>query len=227
MSQFGKVVCALIMALGINVLPASAGCPTLGDSKQIADRAEAVMEIAPHKFDHIVMTDFYAFCRRAPTAVLCRGSQGNALSLEEVRSIDAKVRADFEYRDDYVQYGISDVWTNDRLCGDCEDYALLVSERLAQAGQGGAKMGLVVWLPTEYTAHASLIVETADAGWVEINVGQGQTPQPLNWKLGRRLGVIWMDGQQKISAPPTGQRTKIVKRSGDVLLMVLGAAKSK
>lgn len=87
------------------------------------------------------------------------------------------------------------------LAHNCEDYALTLSEDLHAAGQGGQYMGIVVWYPPN-GAHATLVVETADAGTVEVGVGTYETPSAVNWKWGTRVAMIWFDGKQKISAVP-------------------------
>lgn len=137
-----------------------------------------------------------ALCRNRPRAVLCRGNgdRGGALSIERIREIDLSLRAEFHYVSDEVLHGRPDWWTNDRTCGDCEDYALILSERLSRAGQPGSSMALIAWAPTPYTAHATLLVTAANGAIYEIGVGPSETPVAMDWTRGRRAAFMPMDG---------------------------------
>ena len=142
----------------------------------------------------LISTDDVAFCRDKPRAVLCAGN-GNrrALSLAQVNAIDQRLRTEFHYVSDTVLYGRADRWVNDRTCGDCEDYALLLSERLSAAGQPGGDMALMLWAPTPTTAHATLIVNTSD-GQFEFGVGSREWAMPMDWTRGRRAAFMTADG---------------------------------
>lgn len=145
----------------------------------------------------VVAASEVPFCASKPRAVLCTGTVSKArLTLEQVRSIDTRLRADFRYVSDEVMYRRNDWWVNDRTCGDCEDYALILSERLADAGQSGDGMGLMIWAPWQGAAHATLMVRTKDAGVVEIGVGPGETPRQFNWTAGYRAAYMPMDGKR-------------------------------
>lgn len=143
-----------------------------------------------------------AFCRGAPRAVLCRGNPSKkALTLAEVTRIDATLRAEFHYVSDQALHGRSDWWTNNRTCGDCEDYALILSERLSAAGQAGYGMGLVIWSPAPGLGHATLVVATGDAGLVEVGVSPTETPHRFDWSRGRRAAMMQMDGERQWTIP--------------------------
>ena len=121
--------------------------------------------------------DFKDFCKRTPAAVLCIGHSGRKMKWTEVAQIDAVLRARFQYRDDQDTHHVEDYWSNWSVCGDCEDYALTLSEMLAQAGEDGWYMRLTFETILYETAsgmrsfgHAALFVETADAGMIEVDV---------------------------------------------------------
>ncbi|AXQ68576.1 peptidase [Caulobacter phage CcrPW] len=134
--------------------------------------------------------------------MICAGGPGKALASADVISIDLEMRKQFEYRDDKLRTGNADFWDNDTLCGDCEDYALTLAERLHKAGQGGDRMILMMWSPGIGLAHATLLVETADQGWYEVGVGAAETPAPYDSTRGDRFGGIRMDGKRKIGPMP-------------------------
>lgn len=154
---------------------------------------------------------FYRFCREEPQAIACAGAAGGRLSLREVRLIDAGLRAEFEYRDDILEFGRGDEWRHDVVCGDCEDYALTLSERLSDVGQGGDGMAMVIWFTDRYTGHATLAVDTSDAGTVEIGVGSAETPDFMVWSKGVRVGVMRMDGRKQFTAAPGWPAPRIIR----------------
>jgi predicted transglutaminase-like cysteine proteinase len=145
------------------------------------------------------------FCKpyRRPHALICTGGAGKAPTLNEVRQVDAALRAQFEYRLDILQFADEDIWDDDTLCGDCEDYALTLATRLHKAGAGGHFMRLMIWEPVPGAGHATLLVQTADAGEVEIGVGpDSEGPHPYDAKKGRRFGAIRFDGRQELIPEP-------------------------
>jgi predicted transglutaminase-like cysteine proteinase len=140
-------------------------------------------------------------------ALICTGGAGGKLTLTEVKAIDALMRMDFEYRDDFVRFApLEDVWeeerSTDNLCGDCEDFVLSLAWRLNQVGEGGAYMQMMLWEPEPAAGHATLLVETSDAGVVEMGVGDGGWPRALDLKEGHRFGTIRFDGRQKVESLP-------------------------
>lgn len=147
------------------------------------------------------------FCRDFPKATLCRGHTvwgPGKLTLREVTQIDQGLRASFRYVSDDVLYKEDDHWATNVSCGDCEDYALTLSERLASAGQAGSEMSLMLWFPLPGAAHATLLVQTADAGTIEVGVGDGGKPAPMDWSYGIRVAYMPMDGGRRwmLVAPP-------------------------
>lgn len=183
--------------------PAAGECPPL--PKPIAVRGGAVN--SPNLPSRVVAINVYELpfmCRRAPKALICAGGPGKALTPAEVISVDLPLRKAFEYRDDGLRTGHLDFWDNATLCGDCEDYALTLAERLHKAGQGGDRMILMMWSPGIGLAHATLLVETTD-GWYEVGVGAAETPAPYDTTRGDRFGGIRMDGKRKL-APMPGYR---------------------
>ncbi|UTC29827.1 putative transglutaminase-like cysteine peptidase [Bajunvirus bajun] len=159
----------------------------------------------PQPGEGIVMEvgDIERFCND-PTvsSVLCAGGGDAALPLEQVVRIDAALRAKFYYTPDDLMFGKEDYWSSNTVCGDCEDYALTVAEMLHTAGQGGSKMALMIWAPGGTSGHATLLVETADAGVVEIGVGVYETPMPFQETRPVRLGSVLMDGDLSVDLRP-------------------------
>jgi len=203
MRKLLAAVSAAVLLMGCTPSsPASAACPPLSQSSIIAGILRGEIIIAPRvKASGVYMNEFFEFCKREPQAVMCRGGEGRKLTLNEVKMIDAKLRTEFEYRADETTFG-DDRWQFNSLCGDCDDHVLTLSERLHAAGAAGATMGMVMWLPDDYTAHATLLVDTADAGYVEIGVGSAELPKPIDWTEGRRLAILWMDGKREVSDTP-------------------------
>lgn len=200
----------ILLAFGITLSsaqPSHAACPP-PDVMRAMKSEKAWTEGHREKGYALEFSDFYKFCGRHQEAVLCAGGAGRDLTLAEVQAVDARVRASFEYQDDIIQYNLPDYWAINQLCGDCEDFSLVMSEELAKAGEAGPSMGLVLWFPTDYDGHATLVVKTSDAGYVEIGVGPIETPATIDWMKGRRLAVIWMDGKKWVSKPPISRVTK-------------------
>lgn len=147
--------------------------------------------------------DFARFCEREPKAVLCAGHAGVRLPLTKVLAVEHELRIRFVYRSDMATHHADDYWQDNSFCGDCEDYALMASRDLAAAGEGGDFMFLsFMMVPVDpakrtWDGHATLWVETADAGTVEISVGYGGEPHPLSaWPDVKRMMTIRMDGKQ-------------------------------
>lgn len=138
-----------------------------------------------------------ALCRRDPQALLCAGGKGgDTLSLARVQAVDAELRAKYRYKSDEETYGVDDYWTHDVLCGDCEDYALTLADRLHAAGERSAAMSLMLWQPSLGVGHATLLVDTADRGVVEAGVGPGGEPQAVDWSAGTRIAFMALDGRR-------------------------------
>lgn len=132
------------------------------------------------------------FCKIESDAVLCSGHRGATLPLATVLKLDNSFREVFQYRSDFQLYGKQDWWVGYTTCGDCEDYALTMSEILADAGEGGEHMALSLET-INGTPHATLLVDTSDAGKYEISVGS-RPPFPYA-VYDRRDMTITMDGK--------------------------------
>jgi hypothetical protein len=65
-------------------------------------------------------------------------------------------------------------------------------------------MALMIWSPYRGAAHATLIVETADAGVVEIGTGPAASEgaHPFDATRGKRFGFIVLDGKREDLAVP-------------------------
>lgn len=144
------------------------------------------------------------YCARQPTAALCAGGAGRKVTRQEVAEVDAKLRARFEYRYDFTQYGRDDVWASGVTCGDCEDYALTLADDLKRIGAAGASMWLLVWEVYPGGGHATLVVDTQDAGTVEVSVGEGLGvgPVPFDDTKGKRWAALPMDGSGAVALYP-------------------------
>lgn len=193
----------LILSLALALLPVAADAhPSLFDWW-----GHCPAEIAPKYFPanyanrEIDYTGLVTFCREAPDAVLCTGHPGAELTKAEVTQIDHRLRAEFQYRSDSQLYHMDDKWVDYTICGDCEDYALTLSEMLADNGEGGAHMALSMETVEDGDGHATLLVDTSDAGQLEVSVGDGGEPQPL-FKYIRRAGFMVMDGKRHITVEP-------------------------
>lgn len=192
--------------------PVLAHCPPL-TAAQIA-RSQLPTHLVIQASNAIDVSSLAKFCGSGDgqQAVLCTGGGSGKLTLAEVKAVDAAIRSGFEYRDDFVAFGPdgADRWQTNTLCGDCEDYALTVSDALHRAGEGGASMSLMLWLPSPTSAHATLLVQTSDAGVVEISVGEGGEPKPYDPTLGERFAAIRMDGGHLIET--LGGKQTVVSR---------------
>lgn len=179
-------------------------CPEATLADTLADQAfnQSHPITAPDGTLSIDLTDMRRFCRETPQAVLCAGGEGKKLSLEEVVRVDASLRAIFHYTSDQAAFHKPDYWTNATICGDCEDYALTLSEKLHDSGEAGADMAAIVWAPYAMGAHVTLLVDTSDAGQVEIGVGPDEVPHLYNAAVPFRLGLLVMDGKREISLFP-------------------------
>lgn len=199
MRILASALIALLLSCAPN--PVFSTCPVLPavDAVRAVERSAGEQDFTP--ISAISVEAFTAFCRRKPTALICSGGPGVALSSDEVVAIDAVLRKEFEYRDDLTRTGEADVWDDNTVCGDCEDYALTLASRLHRAGQGGANLILMLWSPSPGSAHATLLVETTDKGWYEVGVGDG-TPAPYYAALGVRFAGIRLDGERKIATMP-------------------------
>lgn len=214
-----RLIPALAVAFSLFCAPVLADCPPLTPA-EVARGAELAHAPESTNTQAIDVRGFKVFCPpgRHPNApLLCTGGTGGKLSLTQVRLIDLSLRMQFQYRDDYIQYGpqSDDLWRAGVLCGDCEDYALTLADRLYAAGEGGPFMRLAIWFPSGVGAHATLLIETTDAGVVEAGVGPISTegPLPYNPTRGRRFATIRFDGARKITTEP-GIR---IGRFGDVV----------
>lgn len=202
--------------------PADSTCPPPDQVRQMLETAgEMAGQAIPLKpITAIEFSGAMKLCRSDPTAVLCKGAPGRMPVLADVVAADAKVRADFEYRSDFLQYGEDDVWVKKTSCGDCEDYAMTVAETLAEAGIGGQYMALILWLPTPYIAHATLVVLT-DNGPFEVGVGPTETPHPFDVKEGQRMALLPFDGSGHAYAINGGSAVVFAIDDKDGLYVVL------
>lgn len=163
---------------------------------------QAELELHPPqltgKYPEVIdITDFDHLCQRE-RSLICTGGPGRKLTRAEVVAVDQAMRAVYDPRDDAVQFGLTDYWTALTLCGDCEDYALGLAERLHRAGAAGQTMRLVVWAPEPDYAHVTLAIDTADAGEIEVGVLPTDMPQPIDWKKGVRFATIRLDGRREV-----------------------------
>lgn len=209
-----RVLLALSFALALGGCTAAAsptaisddpdrGCPKLTPIEAIRKAIEDRAGGAPSETPQLDVSDFGPFCERSPQAVLCAGNVTNRrLTAQDVMRIDLQLRADFEYRGDYTTYGSWDRWRNNVTCGDCEDYALTLAERLAAAGQDGRAMSLMIWMPSPEGAHATLLVETADRGLLEVGVGPSEVALPYRAEIGWRFAIMPMDGARTLILHP-------------------------
>lgn len=196
-----RLIASILASLSLlGCAPAAADCPPI--AKVDAVRAGAVNPpISPSRVEAINVYELGYFCRRVPTALICAGGPGKALTPAQIILADLSLRMSFQYRDDQERTAHADFWDNDTLCGDCEDYALTLAERLHKAGQSGDRMILMMWSPGVGLAHATLLVETTE-GWYEVGVGVAETPAPYDVTRGDRFGGIRMDGKRKLGVMP-------------------------
>jgi predicted transglutaminase-like cysteine proteinase len=96
---------------------------------------------------------------------------------ELLTKVNGWVNRNIEYRDDRVQYGMSDYWADARTtlrsgAGDCEDYAILKMQMLAAAGVGREDMMLTLARDTmRRIDHAVLLVKN-DGEWVMLDMAR-------------------------------------------------------
>ncbi len=179
------------------------GCPPLTAAQAAREATEVASPTSKALTDAIRLDGLQNLCRRAPTAFVCVGGDGRKPWKAEIVQADAAERPVFQYRSDFVQYGVDERWSNGSLCGDCEDYVLNLSERLHQRGIGGQYVRLAVWAPPPgNAAHATLLVDTIDAGVVEVSVGEGGEPQAYDPRFGRRFATLRFDGRRRWTAEP-------------------------
>jgi hypothetical protein len=170
---------------------------------QKLDKADARYFAHPPEVTGINIGSVKSLCKVKPKSLICAGGLGTRLTLAQVNAIDTVFRGEFEYRSDELQFG-DDVYQDNAVCGDCEDYALTLARRLNAGGQGGAFMALMFWSPFRGAAHATLIIETADAGVVEIGTGPAASEgaHPFDPTRGKRFGYIVLDGQRMMTLFP-------------------------
>jgi predicted transglutaminase-like cysteine proteinase len=198
MRAFAAALAAVLLFIAS---PAHAKCPPLTTHQVTVLKQVEREQAAPQKaLTAIDIASFTDFCRVKTKALLCAGGLGAKLTLAQVNAIDTVFRNEFEYRDDDVQYG-SNVWNDAAVCGDCEDYALTLANRLHAGGEGGGYMALMIWSPFQGAGHATLIVDTADAGLVEVGTGPAATEsaRPFDVTRGARFAYIVMDGNRWIT----------------------------
>lgn len=171
----------------------SSPCPPMNDKQKQIVEEEGKAALVPleriNLHPAIAISDYVRYCGDAAGSILCMKTPGRLLTLAEVTEVDARLRSRFEYRSDLAMYG-QDFWLGDTLCGDCEDYALTLASWLRAAGAGSEGMWLMIWAPSPETGHATLVVETADAGTVEIGVSYDETPHPFDDAKGERFASI-------------------------------------
>jgi len=196
------VTTALLLSLSFTP-PAIASCPPL-TPEQIARQTDD--SATPAGTKRLTAIEAYAgkvYCNdrsTRPTRLLCSGGPGGKLAVADVKKVAGVLNSSFQYRSDYVRTGIGDLWEGDTTCGDCEDYVLGLAHMLNAAGVGGKFMRLIIWSPSVGSAHATLVVETADAGEVEFGVGEASRPYDPN--LGDRFGSMRFDGRRVWSPEP-------------------------
>lgn len=157
------------------------------------------------------LTAFRTFCALKTSAVLCSGntfSPNKDLSFSTIYAVDVQLRGRFIYNTDWSLYHVVDLWQNWVISGDCEDYALTLSELLSDYGQPGADMRLVllkVKTPFGDVGHAMLAVKSEDGGWLIIGVNPEERPLKedgnafiLPDKSYIPMVEIKMDGSQKV-----------------------------
>ncbi len=94
---------------------------------------------------------------------------------ELLTKVNGWVNRNINYRDDRVQYGMSDYWADARTtlrsgAGDCEDYAILKMQMLAAAGVDREDMMLTLARDTvQRIDHAVLLVKNGDE-WVMLDM---------------------------------------------------------
>ena len=191
-----RALTALVAGATLWASQAFGGCPPMTPS-QAALEARLEQGSPTNAGSAIDLSAGADLCPRQPKAVICAGHAGRRLPLLDVLRINAAFHAEFEYRSDIVRTGRPDFWEAGTTCGDCEDYALGLSERLAAAGADGASMALVASILPQ-GGHMTLLVYTADAGWFEISVGRGINAVPYTPKRWRRIAEMPMDGSRRI-----------------------------
>jgi predicted transglutaminase-like cysteine proteinase len=203
-----RLFAPLVVALAVLfATPAVAKCPPLTGAQivheQKLEKAEARYFARPPEVTGITVYPVNSLCRVKPKSLICAGGLGTRLTLAQVNAIDTVFRNEFEYRSDELQFG-DDVYQDNTVCGDCEDYALTLARRLNAGGQGGTFMALMIWSPYRGAAHATLIVETADAGVVEIGTGPAASEgaHPFDASRGKRFGFIVLDGSARSRCSP-------------------------
>nr|WP_298897269.1 transglutaminase-like cysteine peptidase [uncultured Altererythrobacter sp.] len=94
---------------------------------------------------------------------------------ELLTKVNSWVNRNITYRDDRVQYGMSDYWADARTtlrsgAGDCEDYAILKMQMLAAAGVDREDMMLTLARDTvQRIDHAVLLVKNGGE-WVMLDM---------------------------------------------------------
>lgn len=199
MPRLGGAALALTLLFTASFAPATAGCPTLTPTEIVRAAELKLRPINPNAVA-IDIAALSKYCRKAVSPLLCKGAAGGKLPIASVRAVDQTLRQQFEYRADYTRFGTDDLWQAGVVCGDCEDYALTAAARLNLAGQGGAHMKMMLWFVGPGLAHATLLVDTADEGWVELGVGRAETeaPKPYRADRGIRLASITLDGKRVV-----------------------------
>lgn len=201
-----RLLAAAIAAITLFYATPAGGEPTCPPLTRIqaARAAEEARNPPGPVISGLDVSGFKEMCRSQPHTVLCQGGAGGMPTLATVKAADQALRAVFEYRSDYVEYGVPDLWRAGAVCGDCEDYALALSERLHAAGVGGGFMWLEVMTTAPTLGHATLLVQTSDAGLVEVSVGAGGDPAPYDPRRGFpvRYGAMRLDGRMKWTPEP-------------------------
>lgn len=151
---------------------------------------------------------FSSLCYREPKDIICSGHITNKkLTYQQVVDVDQVAKKLFVYEEDSVQYNVLDLWSAHNP-GDCEDYALIVSNILAMLGEDGRYMKLIM-LELPAGAHAALQVETSDKGTIEFGSITEEIPFVINIETKFnvffheiRQAYITMDGQRQITPYP-------------------------
>lgn len=169
-------------------LPVNAAQPLRDDS------VDLTLDLTPIKE---IVLDSGDYCPREPKALWCVGDGGskNELTVAEVQAADVKLRA--IYKEDVTPADErSGVYWRESTTGDCKTYALTLAARLHDAGESSRLMALMMSMPDPFEAHMTLLVETSDAGIVEVGDEEGGEPHKLDLNNWVRLGFSPLDGQR-------------------------------
>lgn len=141
--------------------------------------------------------DSKVYCPKEPKALWCVGDDGadNKLTMAQVQQADVMLRAVYKEEVDEATEKAGAYW-RESTTGDCKTYALTLAQRLHALGESGQDMALMMSLPDPYEAHMTLLVQTSDAGMVEVGDEDGGEPHKFDLDEWVRTGFSPFDGQQ-------------------------------